>query len=180
MVAAVGGVMKRMTKKIFGVLFLAVGLFSSCGSSKTGSQVTDLGGLTVDGSPFKPSPKPAEQVLALVNQYRADNGLAPLTLNAKLSASAQDYAQVLSDWGTLSHTGPDGSTPGDRIAATGYSAMTWGENIADGYSSPDAVMTGWMNSSGHRANILGASYKEIGIGVAGTEPLYWVQDFGAQ
>ncbi len=167
----------RMNRKSIGVLFLTAVLFSSCGGSSTGDHAISLGGLTVNGVPYKTQ---VEQVLVLVNQARADNGLSPLSWNQKLSSAAQSYAQVLSDWGTLSHTGPDGSSPGDRITAAGYSPRTWGENIAYGYATPDAVVTGWMNSSGHRANILGSAYKEIGIGVAGTSTRYWVQDFGAQ
>ena len=79
----------------------------------------------------------------------------------------------------MSHTGAGGSNPGDRITAVGYNWRTYGENVAMGYSTAAAVMRGWMNSSGHRANILNCSFAEIGIGVAnGSRGMFWTQDFG--
>lgn len=135
--------------------------------------------------PFPNPPSPdasvAEQVLELTNSNRAANGAAPLTLNPQLTAAAQAFAEAMATQGFFDHTAPDGSTPGDRIIATGYDPYTWGENIAYGYKTADAVMQGWMNSSGHRANILNGSFKEIGIGYAlSGSTAYWVQDFGAQ
>lgn len=77
----------------------------------------------------------------------------------------------------MSHTGSDGSDPGARITRAGYTWSTYGENVAYGYSTPEKVMEGWMNSQGHRENILNCSFKEIGIGLA--QPgNYWTQDFG--
>lgn len=109
------------------------------------------------------------------------SGLAPLALNARLTEAAQAYAELMAEQNWFSHNSPDGTTPGARIAASGYRARTWGENIAWGYTNPDAVMTGWMNSSGHRDNIMSANFTEIGIGYATSgNAAYWVQDFGAQ
>jgi uncharacterized protein YkwD len=77
----------------------------------------------------------------------------------------------------MSHTGSDGSSPGDRITRAGYTWSAYGENVAYGYATPEQVMNGWMNSPGHRANILNCSFKEIGVGLA--QPgSYWTQDFG--
>lgn len=124
----------------------------------------------------------AAEVLTLVNKERQANGLAPLSRAVELDRAAQKYAQYMGDAGFFSHNGPDGSTPSTRIKAEGYNGNTWGENIAAGQKTPQAVMTAWMNSSGHRANILHSSFKEIGIGCAtgGSMGLYWVQDFGAR
>ena len=78
----------------------------------------------------------------------------------------------------MSHTGTDGSNPGDRIARAGYRFSAWGENVAIGYPDAASVMDGWMNSPGHRANILSGNVTEIGIGLAyaadGTP--YWTMD----
>jgi uncharacterized protein YkwD len=120
-----------------------------------------------------------DRVLTLTNQFRAANGVAPLALNGLLAKSAQDYAVVMASVNVMSHTGPDGSDPGSRITAAGYSWSTWGENIAEGYTTPEAVVNGWINSPEHRANMLNAAFHEIGVGYAmGTSP-YWVQDFGS-
>ena len=66
----------------------------------------------------------------------------------------------------MTHTGSDGSNAGDRIARAGFSAGTWGENVAAGYATAASVVDGWMNSSGHRANILDPSFTHIGVAVA--------------
>lgn len=122
-------------------------------------------------------------MLALVNEVRAERGVAPLVRCEALDRAAQDYALVLEDWGNLSHTGPDGSKPVDRALATGYGRSTvLGENIASGYPDVQAVMAGWMDSPGHRENILRPAYTQIGLGrsveFAHPSP-YWVQVFGA-
>ncbi|OKK15990.1 hypothetical protein AMK16_24910 [Streptomyces sp. CB00455] len=118
------------------------------------------------------------EVLALVNQERAAVGCPALTVNAKLTKAAQDHSADMAAHGNMSHVGSDGSDPGGRITRAGYAWRTYGENVAYGYSTAAKVMEGWMNSPGHKRNILDCSYKEIGIGLA--EPgHYWTQDFGA-
>lgn len=134
-----------------------------------------------------PSPIPSpnvgitDQVLTLTNQYRASNGLSPLAMNTRLTSAAQTYAELMAGQGFFSHTSPDGTTPGDRILSSGYNWSSYGENIAMGYSTPDAVMQAWINSAGHRANILNAGFRDLGIGYAkdGSGAAYWVQDFGS-
>ncbi|MFD0264994.1 CAP domain-containing protein [Streptomyces sp. NPDC127106] len=130
----------------------------------------------------KPAAAPASgvtaQILALVNQERAAVGCPALTLNAKLTAAAQSHSQDMAAHANMSHTGSDGSDPGQRITRAGYTWSTYGENVAYGYSTPAAVMEGWMNSPGHKRNILDCSFKEIGIGYAQPNH-YWTQDFGA-
>ncbi|MFE9483159.1 CAP domain-containing protein [Streptomyces spororaveus] len=117
-------------------------------------------------------------VLALVNQERASAGCPAVSLNAKLTKAAQDHSADMASHSNMSHTGSDGSDPGTRITRAGYAWSTYGENVAYGYSTPEKVMEGWMNSQGHRENILNCSFKEIGIGLA--QPgSYWTQDFGA-
>ncbi|MFO1046357.1 MAG: CAP domain-containing protein [Geminicoccaceae bacterium] len=104
--------------------------------------------------------------LARINELRAQAGVAPLTLNAQLVAAAQGHADDMVAKGYFSHTGPDGRGPGQRLAATGYQASTWGENIASGYADWNATITAWMGSAGHRANLLNARFKELGLGLA--------------
>ena len=104
-----------------------------------------------------------ERVLELVNQERALNGLDPLTLHPLLAETAEGHSQSMALQDFFSHTGLDGSSPSDRALENGYEGGV-GENIAAGYWTPEAVMDGWMSSSGHRANILNADYKSIGIG----------------
>ncbi|AZM87353.1 CAP domain-containing protein [Streptomyces sp. W1SF4] len=123
-------------------------------------------------------PEAQAKVLELVNQARAAAGCPALTVNEKLTKAAQDHSADMAAHRNMSHTGSDGSDAGQRITRAGYQWRTYGENVAYGYSSPEQVMEGWMNSPGHRRNILDCSYKEIGIGLA--QPgQYWTQDFGA-
>ncbi|WP_328285689.1 CAP domain-containing protein [Streptomyces sp. GQFP] len=121
---------------------------------------------------------PTDRVLVLVNAERAEAGCAPLTENAKLTKAAQDHSQDMADHQNMSHTGSDGSSMSDRLSRVGYAFRSAGENVAAGYTSPESVMDGWMNSAGHKANILNCGFKEIGIGLA--QPgYYWTQDFGS-
>ena len=116
------------------------------------------------------------EVVRLVNEIRAQNGLKPLTANWELSRVARYKSQDMRDHGYFSHTSPTYGTPFQMIKAFGLSFRTAGENIAKGYATPQAVVNGWMNSSGHRANILNASYRQIGVGyVAGGN--HWTQMF---
>ncbi|MFE1585145.1 CAP domain-containing protein [Streptomyces sp. NPDC058737] len=119
------------------------------------------------------------QVLALVNEERAAAGCSPVTANDKLTRAADDYSDVMASSGVMSHTGPDGSTMASRVEAAGYRWSTLGENIARGQADAASVMDSWMNSPGHRANILNCSFKELGVGVHfGDGGPWWTQDFG--
>jgi uncharacterized protein YkwD len=122
----------------------------------------------------------AAQVLALTNQQRATAGCKPLSANAKLTKAAQDHTVDMAQRGVLDHNSKNGESPFDRMKADGYNFQAAAENIADGQSTPAAVMNAWMNSAGHKANILNCVYTDIGIGYAtssnGTP--YWTQDFG--
>ncbi len=117
-----------------------------------------------------------QQVLALVNEQRAEIGLSPLTLSTELSNVARAKSQDMSDNNYFSHTSPSYGSPFEMLKAFGISYRTAGENIAMGYATPQAVMNAWMNSAGHRANILNASFTQIGIGYV-ADGNYWTQEF---
>lgn len=116
------------------------------------------------------------EVIRLVNNIRKQNGLSPLTANWELSRVARYKSQDMADRNYFSHTSPTYGTPFQMIKAFGLSYRTAGENIAYGYASPQKVVDGWMNSSGHRANILNASYTQIGVGYV-AKGNYWTQMF---
>lgn len=116
------------------------------------------------------------EVVRLVNEIRQQNGLQPLTANWELSRVARYKSQDMKDKGYFSHTSPTYGSPYQMMRAFGLSFRTAGENIAKGYSTPQAVVNGWMNSSGHRANILNASYRQIGVGYV-AQGNYWTQMF---
>jgi len=163
----------------------------------TGSTPYTLGlsAATVSSNAGDSNPRPGptgtadfvQQVLNLTNQFRAQNGLAPLRLNAELNAAALAHSKDMALKDYFSHTGKNGSSPGDRLKAVGYESQAWGENIAAGYSTPEQVVQGWINSPGHRANLLNRSYTELGVGYynlandTGSVNYnnYWTQDFGS-
>ncbi|MFD3937203.1 CAP domain-containing protein [Streptomyces sp. NPDC058611] len=144
----------------------------SGGSGGSGTSGGSGGSGTVNGD--------AESaVLSLVNKERAAAGCGPLAANAKLSAAARAYSDTMARSGVMSHTGPDGSTMTSRVEAAGYKWSRLGENIARGQADAASVMNSWMNSSGHRANILNCDFREIGIGVhKGDGGPWWTQNFG--
>ncbi|MFD3639903.1 sigma-70 family RNA polymerase sigma factor [Streptomyces griseus] len=137
--------------------------------------------------PDPPAPAPqapagtADQVTDLVNAERAKEGCGPVTVNDQLNTAAQRHSADMEANDYFSHTSQDGRDPGDRITAAGYRWSTYGENIAKGQQTPADVMRSWMDSPGHRANILNCSFKEIGVGKqnSGGGPV-WTQVFGAR
>lgn len=122
------------------------------------------------------------QTAALVNVERRAVGLPPLAWDNLLFTAARGHSDDMATHDYFSHTALNGSTPGDRITAAGYVWNTCGENIAAGYQAPEAVVEAWMNSPGHRANILNTSFCDIGVGyayvAARTYGHYWTQNFG--
>jgi uncharacterized protein YkwD len=127
----------------------------------------------------------AAQVVTLVNQHRQAMGLPTLGVSPTLTAAATWKSLHMSYYGYMQHDDPAppvARTVADRLGACGYPIgfVGWGETIAYGYSTPDAVMTAWLNSPGHRANIENASYRAIGVGAARAANglVYWTQDFG--
>ena len=138
------------------------------GNSNSGS--TNSGSTTTSSSQY------AQKVVDLVNAERAKEGLSPVSVNTKLENAAQTRAQEIVT--SFSHTRPNGSSFGTAIKAAGVSYNACGENIAYGQKSPEAVMNAWMNSSGHRANIMNPNFKYIGVGYYQTNGVnYWVQEF---
>ncbi|MFD0901822.1 CAP domain-containing protein [Actinomadura sediminis] len=122
----------------------------------------------------------AARVVALVNEARAGKGCGPVRGNALLDRAARGHSADMAARGFFDHTDPDGDGPGDRIRSAGYRWSTYGENIAKGQPSPERVMESWMNSPGHRANILNCAFDEIGVGVVEAGGPYWTQVFGAR
>jgi uncharacterized protein YkwD len=123
-----------------------------------------------------------DDVVALTNAARAQEGLAPLQPNEALMRSAQDYAVVMAPGDCFAHDCPPFPSQKDRIAQAGYGPWRRiGENIAAGDRTAEGVVNGWLQSPGHRANILKPEFTEIGVGVAtgdGAYHIYWVQVFG--
>jgi Ca2+-binding RTX toxin-like protein len=134
----------------------------------------------------------ASRVLELTNQERAKLGLAALRSQSQLNTAAQSFSQAMAEQDFFAHTAPNGTTPTDRIRATGYlnDAAAWrtGENIAAGYKTPDAVVQGWMASAGHKANILNPDFLDLGVGYFYLQTdtgnvnyyHYWTQNFGTK
>lgn len=108
----------------------------------------------------------ANGLLANTNVQREQNKLSDLTLNTTLSAAAQAKANDMINRNYWSHTTPDGKEPWVFIDQTGYQYQSAGENLAYGFTSSTSAVTGWMNSPGHRANILNGEYREVGFGIA--------------
>jgi uncharacterized protein YkwD len=145
------------------------------------------------GTPPPPAPAPvtsapagntsvAAQVVALTNAERAKAGCGPLSVDGTLTAVAQAHSQDMATHNYFDHNSQDGRSPFDRITAAGYSFSTAAENIAAGQRTPQDVMTSWMNSPGHKANILNCALHQIGVGYATASSsqygVYWTQDFG--
>jgi uncharacterized protein YkwD len=147
---------------------------------------SDVTGVVLDvdwfllGDPGPSTPQPTigafeQRVIELTNGERVERGLAPLKSNGELNEAADRHAEDMAANRYFSHVGLDGDRAWDRAEEVGYSSSGFGENIARGQPSPEAVVTAWMNSSGHRANILNTNYRDIGVGY---ESGYWVQNFG--
>jgi uncharacterized protein YkwD len=181
------------------VLLLTVGLtLGGCPSGPSGpSGTSDPAGApdpnsavsTAVAGEFVDCREPAEEaawaaeVLQRVNDERTSYGLTALAPDAGLAEQAAAHACAMIHYGFFDHTNPDtGSTPMDRFAASGFEGYACGENIAAGQSTPAEVVTGWMNSPGHRANILSAAFTHLGIGIrqGGLYRIYWVQLFGGR
>lgn len=119
------------------------------------------------------------EVLNLVNKERKANGLKPLTLNKELSNVANIKSRDMIEKGYFDHNSPTYGSPFDMMKKFNISYKTAGENIAMGQKTPSEVMNAWMNSSGHRANILNSSYTELGVGIQkdSNGKIYWTQMF---
>ncbi|MER2009123.1 MAG: CAP domain-containing protein [Psychrobacillus sp.] len=117
-----------------------------------------------------------QQVVDLTNAERAKEGLAPLQIDSALTKSAQLKSQDMKDNNYFSHTSPTYGSPFDQMKSLGISYKSAAENIAMGQRSAQEVVQGWMNSAGHRANIMNGSYTHIGVGLSDSG-YYWTQQF---
>lgn len=121
-------------------------------------------------------------MVSLTNAERSQAGLAPFTASPRLMQAAQIHADQMVTLGQLAHvlSGAKYPNPVDRLTAVGYQWQAWAENVAYGQASPASALSAWMNSSGHRANILDAGLTELGTGYARDAEgrPYYVQVFG--
>lgn len=115
-----------------------------------------------------------DTVVAMVNEERESAGCSPVTVDSRLTAAARDHSEDQAERQVMTHTGADGSTSGQRATRAGYRWSKVGENVARGTTSGQRVMTLWMESSAHRANILNCQFEHIGMGLVDG---YWTQVF---
>ncbi|MBR5229676.1 MAG: hypothetical protein IKW01_02375 [Firmicutes bacterium] len=127
----------------------------------------------------KPASGMTAEVIRMTNENRQRAGLSSLSANSSLNRLAQLKAEDMAKNGYFSHTSPSYGSAFDMLKASGIAYRTAGENIAKGQKSAQSVMTGWMNSAGHRENIMSSSYTEIGVGYTQDSKgnTYWVQIF---
>lgn len=130
----------------------------SGGSSGGGSQVSAL----------------AQQVVELANEERAEAGCDPLSADSRLTAASEAHTRDMAERDYMAHESPEGEGPAERAQEAGYDAWS-GENVAAGYTSAADVVEGWMNSPGHRRNILDCGNTEVGVAETDTK---WAQNFG--
>jgi uncharacterized protein YkwD len=122
--------------------------------------------------------EPVRDVVKLTNAYRSQNGLGPLAVSPVLEAVAGAHGRDMTGKGFFAHRGSDGSNTGGRAKRQGYGYCLIAENIAKGPRTPDEVMQGWINSKGHRKNLLQSKAREIGVSrQAGN---IWVMVIGTQ
>jgi uncharacterized protein YkwD len=155
---------------------------SATATSATLPSLTTTATLVYAGCSASFKPIFEAQVLTLVNQERIDAGLTALSLSSSLTKASRAHSLDMACNGFTSHTGSNGSFFGTRLTDAGFTFSTAAENIAAGYDSAFKVVEGWMNSAGHRANILNADMDYIGIGyVYNPNSIYkdyWTTDFG--
>lgn len=148
------------------------------GNNQGGNQnKPDVSVPDVDNSLSSTAQSYIAQIVTLVNAERAKNGLSALTYDSTLQSAAQVRAEEIVS--SFSHTRPDGTYYSSVLKEFGVSYRRSGENIAWGQKTPEEVVTAWMNSSGHRANILNANYNKIGVGcnISASGTIYWSQLF---
>lgn len=128
--------------------------------------------------------KYVKEVVELTNEQRKEHGCGELTLDSQLSVPSQEHSQDMADNDFMSHTGSDGRDPGERVSDSDYPGRYRAENVAAGYRTPQDVIDGWMDSEGHRANILNCELEDIGVGYAENPDseytTYWTQNFGVK
>jgi len=156
-------------------------------TKSTSSKATPTKAVPSKATPTKTTTTPSltennkieKEVVTLVNQERSKQGLAPLKENVQLSNVARTKSKDMVDKNYFSHTSPTYGSPFDMMKQFGITYTAAGENIAMGQQSAASVMSSWMNSPGHRANILSKNFTEIGVGLAknNSGTIYWTQEF---
>jgi uncharacterized protein YkwD len=148
--------------------------------------VFTMGGVLPQCEPPPPPPVVAvsdvqNAVVSTVNQQRAKAGRTGVVVDGRLTASAQRHSDDMARRQTMSHTGGDGTDGGQRIRSAGYTWSTWGENVAAGQSTAAEVMSAWLASPGHRANILNKGVAHIGVAATkgANGVTYWTMVLGA-
>ena len=137
-----------------------------------GGNRVEVGGRTVASPSPSPSSSPIEDaVIAQMNRERAAHGLQPLRVNARLALAAEDRIHDLFAKRYFDHVSPDGMQPFVWAQRRGYDYSVIGENLAAGYPTATRVVDGWMHSPGHRANILGRDFDDVGVAVANGSPV---------
>lgn len=138
---------------------------------------------TLNGCPAIDQDAIERELIAAVNRTRVANGVLPLSADSRLGRAARLHADDMAVRDYFSHKSPEGTRVSTRATRAGYPWLSIGENIARGQLDVDAVMTAWLNSDGHRRNMLRAPYCDIGVGVsrAGASgcALFWTQVFGS-
>lgn len=127
----------------------------------------------------------AERVIALVNRERFAAGCPTLTLDSALLAAARAHSRDMALHQFMNHVGSDGRTPAQRVMDAGYPFQKVAENVAAGRLEPEDIVQGWMESPGHRANILDCGLRDTGVGAVeaasdSTYGIYWTQLFGTR
>ena len=171
-------------QKFILIVFTLSVIFYSC-KKETGSPHPNSK-TSGDSTSTPPADTSNALMLQLVNAARAKGctcgttvmpPVKPLAWNNILAQIALAHSQDMNHNNYFSHTGLDGSSPGDRLTAGGYIWTSYGENIAEGYTDEQSVMNAWLQSEGHCKNIMDGGFKEMGSGKDG---FYWTQDFGSR
>ncbi len=174
-----------MCRRIPPVIFLASIFFFSCKKSDVITD-KDSGTPTNNDSASLVYNVNKTELLQFVNSVRTKGctcgttampSVGTLVWNDQLAKAAYDHSVDMNVNNYFSHTGLDGSSPGQRITAAGYAWNSYGENIAKGYTNEQAVINAWLGSEGHCKNIMNAGFKDMGVGRMGN---YWTQDFGSK
>jgi uncharacterized protein YkwD len=155
---------------------------TSAGTKVTTKAATSVGTTATTAAAASNAGSYEQQVFTLTNAQRAANGCPALAWNTTLAAVARAHSQDMATKSYFDHNTLLGITPAQRLTAAGYTWTQMAENIAAGQATPADVVATWMGSTGHRANILNCSLKDLGVGFATGGPYgtYWTQDFGAR
>ena len=160
----------------------AWGVTAALGLSGGGALLRSCGSSTPPPPPAISAPLPiTAELITLANQQRTAAGLAPLVEHPSLATAAQGQSMDQARRDTMSHAGSNGSNAGQRIAFMGFRWSSWGENVAAGQPTSGDVMDAWMNSPGHRANILSPSFTVIGVAAVASADgtIYWTMDLAS-